>query len=115
MVKHLKSEILNKWRKKKRMILQDLTKQISAIFQNFNDDPVDRFHNLITVAAVSIYLTLLSGKQYYGNPIECSIGSSFNGHTSNYIHSMYYIFFLNKNIDIFLIKLLDEWNLCSQR
>lgn len=77
------------------MILQDLTKQVSGIFQNFNDDPIDRFHNLITVAAVSIYLTILSGKQYYGNPIECSIGTTISGHTSNYIHSMYFNLFFN--------------------
>lgn len=73
------------------MILQDLTKQVSAIFKSYNDDPIDRAHNLLTVAAVSIYLALLSGKQYYGSPIECAIGPSYNGHTYNYIHSMYFL------------------------
>lgn len=71
------------------MILDDILKQASSYLRNYNDDVVDRFHYVYSVAGLAIYLVFLTSKQYYGEMIQCNFNKgAFDGDTIKYIHSM---------------------------
>ncbi|CAF0709636.1 unnamed protein product [Brachionus calyciflorus] len=70
------------------MIINDILKQLSSFLRSHNDDIIDRFHNLYSVIGISIYVVILSSKQYYGEPLQCTIRNSINGDTAKFFHSM---------------------------
>lgn len=62
-----------------------------------DDDSVDRLNHRYTFALVMVFLVLVAGKQYVGQPIECWVPKEFSGdwqtYTENYcwIKSTYWV------------------------
>jgi hypothetical protein len=54
------------------MLLTSILQEIKTYANKHDDDIVDRFNNRYTVILLVIFMTLIAGKQYYGNPIVWS-------------------------------------------
>lgn len=72
-------------------LLHDVLGQISNFLKNNNDDKTDKFHYRYTVLALSIYLVILSSRQFYGDPIQCVTTDQTSGASKDYIHTICYI------------------------
>jgi hypothetical protein len=55
--------------RKTTMLLTSILQEIKTYANKHDDDIVDRFNNRYTVILLVIFMTLIAGKQYYGNPI----------------------------------------------
>lgn len=51
------------------MILNEVLDEIKKFVNKHDDDLVDRFNNRYTVILLAVFMVLIAGKQYYGDPI----------------------------------------------
>jgi hypothetical protein len=51
------------------VLLNTVLQEIKTFVNKHDDDIVDRFNNRYTVILLAIFMILIAGKQYYGDPI----------------------------------------------
>lgn len=49
--------------------LNAVLQEVKNFVNKHDDDLVDRFNNRYTVILLSVFMVLIAGKQYYGDPI----------------------------------------------